>query len=150
MEQVEQILESELTELENDIKSRIKTYYATGRTEKSLSHKVSGFSGILEGATYIETLERGRPPARGGDSKGAFLANLKEWIRVRWKDVKDEKDLERKAKFLKWYINKYGNKKFRNGEKDDVLSKPIADFTEQISQRISDLYLIQITNNLNL
>ena len=98
---------------------------------------------------YSGTLEKGRGSAKGkGSGNSDFLQNLKEWIVARNISYKDEKDLERLAKFLKWYINKNGTKLFRSGKTQDIFTTPIKDFTERISLRISSFYEKDIQNNI--
>lgn len=152
MPDIEEILKEELGFLENDITKRIKDsgQVATGKTIQSFEHYLSAKNkGELSGAMYSGTLERGRGPATGkGSGNSDFLANLKEWIQVRGLQYKDEADLERLAKFLKWWINKNGTKLFRSGKTIDIFTTPISDFTSRLSERISNAYTEDIENDI--
>jgi len=150
--EIPKILNEEFASLEYEIKQRhIQAgQNVTGHTLSLYSYTVNGFHGYLEGAAYVGTLERGRGPAKGGNSNNTdFLDNLKQWIVSRGLDYGDSPEgLERLAKFLKWYINKNGNKLFRSGQTEDIFSTPINDFIERVSTRLSDLYLLDIDNKI--
>ena len=139
-ETVKDILKDELGRLQSDIIKRHEQsgQVATGRTKASFSNYLtSENSGVLEGAMYAGTLERGRGAAKGkGSGQSNFLQNLKEWIVVRGLEYKDEADLERLAKFLKWWINKNGTKLFSSGKTIDIFTTPLNEFTERLSGRL--------------
>lgn len=123
---------------------------ATGKTKASISHfLINPYHGVLTGPTYIGVLETGRGPAKGkGSGTSNFLDNLKQWIMARWVDIKDVDDLERKAKFLKWWINKNGTWAFRKKEHHDIFTTAIDKFTKRITERISKYYLVEVTNEI--
>jgi len=146
------ILNDEFAKLEKDIKQRhIQAgQNVTGKTLSSYSYTVNGFHGYLEGAAYVGTLERGRGPAKKvGNNKTEFLDNLKQWIEARGLDYGGSPEgLERLAKFLKWYINKNGNKLFRSGKHEDIFTTPMNDFIERVYKRISDVFTLEVENNI--
>lgn len=151
-ETIQDILNDELGILESDIlkKHEQSGQVATGKTKASFSHYLpSATIGVLEGAMYAGALERGRGPATGkGWGNSDFLQNLKEWIVVRGLSYKDEADLERLAKFLKWWINKNGTKLFSSGKTIDIFTTPLAEFTERLSQRVSIHFRKDIDNEI--
>ena len=151
IESIPDILTEELSRLQDEIieNHEKEGQVVTGKTRKSFSHYlVSDNRGILEGAAYVGVLERGRGSARrsGGGGSSNFLDNLKEWIRVRWNDVKGEEDLERKAKFLKWYLNKFGSKNYREGKHIDIFTKSIDNFIDRVTSRVGQHFETRVKN----
>lgn len=146
------ILNEEFARLEADIKQRHNQagQNVTGKTLSAYSYTVNGFHGYLEGAAYVGTLERGRGPAkRGGIGNSDFLDNLKQWIQARGLDYGDSPEgLERLAKFLKWYINKNGNKLFRSGQHEDILTTPINEFIDRVFKRVSEVFMLDVENKI--
>lgn len=151
-ETIQYILDDELGILQSDIlvKHEQAGQKASGKTASSFSHYLASANiGVLEGAMYAGTLERGRGPATGkGNGNSDFLQNLKEWIIVRGLSYTDEADLERLAKFLKWWINKNGTKLFRSGKTIDIFTTPLIDFSERLSQRVSVHFTNDIDNKI--
>ena len=153
MEAVSDILNQEFETLLSDVVARHEQagQVATGKTRASFSHSLTGAqSGVFEGAFYSGALERGRGPARGGGGGNSdFLDNLKQWIVAKGLNYGgNEKGLERLAKFFRWYINKNGTKLFRSGQTEDILSTPINDFSERVSNRVGALFANEITNDI--
>lgn len=152
MDLIEDILSKELEVLQQDIIKRHEEsgQVATGKTRAAFSNRLTSSNvGVLEGAMYAGALERGRGPSSGkGSGNSNFIQNLKEWIVARGLTYKDEADLERLAKFLKWYINKNGTKLFRSGQTKDIFTTPISDFTERLTTKISSAFEKTIENEI--
>lgn len=152
-ESISNIITEELDILLSDVKTRLEQsgQVATGKTRDSFNVYLSNpYTGVLEGAAYAGVLERGRGPAKGGgsSSNSDFIENLKQWIVARNWVVKDAKDLEQKAKFLKWYLNKFGSWAFRNNSRTDIFTTPIEQFKKRITERVSNYYTTQIDNQI--
>lgn len=147
----DRILLEELEKLKNDIISRHEKseQVTTGRTKRSFSvGLLSPSHGVLEGAAYAGVLERGRGPRRK-DELTDFLENLKIWIVARGLDYGgNEKGLERLARFLRWYINKYGTKLFRTGRTIDIFTTPMDDVARRLSERLGVFYMNEVSNDL--
>ncbi|MDR2065472.1 MAG: hypothetical protein LBP85_07190 [Prevotellaceae bacterium] len=149
-QEIEKMLDNEFASLQQNI---INTHeqagqVATGKTRSALEHSVSGLSGILLGAPWTFTLERGRGPAKSGNSQGAFLENLKQWIVAKGIPYNDNEDLERLAKFFKWYINKFGTNLWRKGGRQDIFTPAIKEFSNNVANGVANIYVDEVTNNL--
>ena len=64
--------------------------------------------------------------------------------------MKDNKDLDRLARFFRWYINKHGSKAWRDKKEYDIYDTAIADFEKRIEERFTILYEQQITKAIDL
>ena len=149
--EVTKLLDDGLSKLKEDIIANIERAgkSATGTTVKALEHSVSGFRGMLEGAPWTFTLERGRGKAkRNTGQKKEFIEGLKRWIVARGIPVNSQEDLERLAKFFRWYINEHGTKLFREKGRKDIFTPPINEFTDSLSENLSNLYVEEIISTL--
>lgn len=142
------VLESELERLRTDIiESMIREdKRATGRTAQQITYDAEdtdvGIVGRLYVPSYFPTLQRGRPPARSGSGsdKQAFIDNLRQWIVAKGLQYKDEKDLQRLANFLRWRINKLGNKDYQQRKERDIYDTNVENFAQRImSMETADL-----------
>lgn len=151
MNEIEDILREELERLKSDIGDALRRNdkVVTGKTLRSLSVEVNGKNGALWGADYIQNVKRGRRP-RQSTEESDFLQNLKQWIVARHIPVKDNKDLDRLARFFRWYINKYGSKAWREGKEYDIYDTAIREFEERLEKRIIAIYENQITKDILL
>ncbi|MDR1197746.1 MAG: hypothetical protein LBK94_01865, partial [Prevotellaceae bacterium] len=149
-EQISRMLDSELARLQQGIITAHEQagQVATGRTKAMLEHNVSGMSGVLLGAPWTFTLERGRGPAHGGNSKGAFLENLKQWIVAKGIPYKDNADLERLANFFRWHINKFGTRLWQSGGRQDIFTPAINEFSDNVANGVASIYVEEIISNL--
>ena len=136
----QEIIQTEFNALRTDIINRMTSagQMATGRTARKFTvENVSDSHGELWGAMWTFSLEKGRGPAKGkGNSSGDFVANLKLWIVAKGIQVKDEKDLDRLAKFFAWYINKFGTGLFRRGGRTDIYTPAIDQFMKNIKEKL--------------
>lgn len=150
---VPEIIQEELSFLKDDIIVRHEQagQVASGRTKESLkTYGTSPFNGVLEGASHIGVLERGR-------SAGKVPYNFKE-ILQRWAQAKglifpSSQDFDRWAYFVAKRIREEGTELYRtgrlhNGGEADVLTKPIEAFRGRLSERLSLFFQAEITNNI--
>ena len=149
-DEIEKMLNTELATLQQNIITAHEQagQVATGKTKQALEHNVSGFSGVLLGAPWTFTLERGRGPARGESSNGAFLKALKEWIVAKGLTFTDEKDLHRLANFLRWRINKFGTTLFQRGGRQDIFTPAIQEFGDNVAKGVGNIYVEEIISTL--
>lgn len=136
----DEIIRTELEALKTSIinRSRAAGQRATGKTEALFEVKgVTDEHGEFWGALWTYTLEKGRAPSsgKGTSSGGDFVKNLKEWIVVRGIPYKDERDLERLAKFFAWYVNKFGTKLYKAGGRTDIYTPPIEQFLKNVREK---------------
>lgn len=131
---------------------------ATGRTAKSLEAQVTttpeGANGAVMGRPYAWALETGTKPATRKGSPSArqqFIRDLYEWCKVRGLPdgaVTEEQRL-RFAKFLKWYIGKYGSRLYRRGGRRDVITPSVQRLERELPSRIGGYYVTQIVKSLD-
>ena len=117
---------------------------ASGRGMASLEGSVEcagdGYVGRIEGLPYVGAWETGRGPARKAGApqeQAAFVASLAEWCRIRGFPASSLSDEEyiRTARWLRWYINRFGSKLYRAGGRRDILTPA----TEALMQRLEQI-----------
>jgi hypothetical protein len=148
---ITQLLDTGLSKLKRDIIRNMEQsgQSATGTTAKALEHSVSRFHGMLEGAPWTFTLEKGRGSAkRNTGQKAEFVENLKRWIAAKGIPVSSQEDLERLANFFRWYINKFGTKLFREGGRKDIFTPAINEFSDNLAENLSSLYVEEIIKTI--
>lgn len=148
----DKIINEELDKLTDEIIANHEKagQVATGRTKASLSHYMqSPTVGVLEGASYVSVLERGRPPRKSSTESQTFKDNLKQWIQARGLDYRGTQEgLERLAKFLRWHINKNGTKLFRSRNRLDIYTTPISRFEERLTNRLAAEFTADYNNEI--
>lgn len=122
---------------------------ATGKTLRSLHYVVEpamdgSVSGTLFGRAFFGTLETGRGPARRkgtASDRAAWQAQLKEWCRIRGFPAAGLSDAqyERAATFLRWYINKHGDRLYRRGGRKDIFTPEVATFKSRLKEALYTL-----------
>jgi hypothetical protein len=87
---------------------------------------------------WLGVLERGRGPRRNTTSHELYK-KIYKWMEKRgmFKSSKPEVRL-REAKFLTWYINKYGNQQFRNKTFVDIYTSVRKQAIENINKKFSE------------
>jgi hypothetical protein len=129
-------------ELENMIKeiSAKNTYYGNKISDsimKMFEIEVKDTnSGILV-PFWLGVLERGRGPRKSNTSHELYK-KIYRWMEKRnmFKSSKPEARL-REAKFITWYINKYGNQQFRNKTFVDIYQTVRKNTIENIEKKFS-------------
>ena len=141
------ILREELDVLLDKITARMEEQgkVVSGRTRDALEVNVSELHGQLIGPSYMGVLERGRKPGKGPSN---FVEILKEWIIAKGLSFEDEEDLTRYANAIKWKIIREGSALFRSGQRDDVFSTPIEEFSDTMARRLAGLYQTEIDNQI--
>lgn len=111
----------------NEIRQNIKKAgkQATGKTARALSYTATARSLQVSGPAWVWTLETGRGPYSGGQ-KGGFAKRLEEWMVAKGVKPFEGKTLSETARFLAWYINKFGSKLYRQGGRTDIIT-PVLD-----------------------
>ena len=170
MTDVRDILQDALTRCVDDIKRRHVNagQKATGRTMDALEVRVraegAAIIGEIWGMPYTGEWETGVPssprlwkPRRGcwrnGCRKGtdaerqAMVRNLKEWAAIRGLTAgMTDRQAENLARYLAWYINRYGSRLWRNGGRRDIIT-PAVEATERVlEERLSQYYETQMDN----
>lgn len=158
-----QTLDAELKAILNDAVADIRRrsqqagQVATGRTLRALEVRVRAEGGKVIGEIwgnkYTGALETGSRPARkrGTDEqRQQMIANLKEWCRVRGLSTgMTDKQTENLARYLAWYIKKYGTRLYRNGGRRDIIT-PAIEFTRNaVNERMSLYYEQLISDNID-
>lgn len=129
---------------------------ASGRGMASLESRVEsapdGYVGQVWGLPYVGAWETGRGPARQAGTpqeKIAFVASLAEWCRLRGfpaESLSDEQYI-RTARWLRWYINKFGTKLYRAGGRRDIITPAVEALEARLEEVLSVYYEAEIENN---
>lgn len=136
--------------------ARMAGKVASGKTLASLHYEVAPLTdGAVEatlwGRKFFATLETGRGPARkkGTDAERArWQAAMKEWCRMRGFPAAGLSDAqyERAAAFLRWYINKHGDRLYRQGGRRDIFTPEIETFRSRLQEQMFNLASATIRN----
>ena len=156
MTDVRDILQDALTRCVDDIKRRHVNagQKATGRTMDALEVRVraegAAIIGEIWGMPYTGAWETGSRPARrkGTDAEHqAMVRNLKEWAAIRGLTAgMTDRQAENLARYLAWYIKRYGSRLWRNGGRRDIIT-PAVEATERVlEERLSQYYETQMDN----
>lgn len=140
------LLNDEFQQLRQEIASAIEQSgkSATGRTVSAIQVVANGRQAQLEAPSHLFTLETGRGPARSSGDKQQFIESLKAWIVAKGISYKDEQDLQRLAGFFRWYINKFGNKQYRSGRQEAILTPAIERFADTVNGKLAGLYVDEL------
>jgi hypothetical protein len=86
---------------------------------------------------WLSVLERGRGPRRSNTDHG-LVKKIYAWMERHnmFRSAMQEGKI-REAKFITWYINKYGNKQFRNKTFVDIYTTERAKTIKQIEDKFS-------------
>lgn len=154
------ILDGLLADMVQGIKhnARMAGKVASGRTLASLHYEVDPLTdGAVEatlwGRKFFATLETGRGPARrrGSDAERArWQATMKEWCRIRGFPASGLTDAqyERAAAFLRWYINKHGDRLYREGGRHDIFTPEVETFRARLGEQMFSLAQATIRDTL--
>lgn len=154
MSEIGDIIRKELDRAVSDIRRNAQSAgkVATGKTIRSLEREVFDFGGGAEGriygASYISTLETGRPPARNASTpyqKQQFIRSLMEWCRVRGigQSLNDEQ-LYRLANYMRWRINTFGSQLWQRGGRKDIITPALEQAEARIEGQLEE-YIIEYT-----
>ena len=128
---------------------------ATGKTLRSLEVRVrnegKAIIGEIWGRPFFGALETGSRPARRkgtAASRASMVQSMKEWCRIRGlTNGMSDKQAENFARWLSWYIKKYGSKLYRQGGRRDIITPALEATKEQLAQRLGAYYEQIIINN---
>lgn len=148
---IREIMERALSDCIGQIKanSRRAGQVATGRTLRSLERRLeergTAYVGQILGRKYFGTLETGRGPYAGGkaDPEG-FNARLIEWMKARGFQCRDEEEYRRMANWLRWRINRFGTRLYRQGGRKDIFTPAVDAAAEFLQQELSALYRAEL------
>ena len=152
-------IEKALTDCVNDIRRRSTQagQVATGRTLRALEVRVrnegAAIVGEIWGRPFTGALETGSRPARRRGTaaeRKAMVADMKEWCRIRGlTDGMTDKQAENFARWLSWYIKRYGSALFRKGGRRDIITPAIEATKNELAERLGAYYEQQLTYDIN-
>lgn len=154
---IENTIRQALTDCVADIKRRHVQagQRVTGRTmnalEVRMKRDVQSIVGEIWGMPYTGAWETGsRPAKRKGTaaSREAMVQNLKEWCKIRGLAV-DDKQAQRLAKYLAWYIKRYGSALYRKGGRRDIITPAVEATKQTIEQYLSLYYEELVTGTID-
>lgn len=142
-ESLKAMLDKAFSKCVSDIKtnSRNAGQVATGKTLRSLEYRVkaqgAGYVATILGRPYFGSLETGRGVYQGGKPDPAgFNQRLIEWMKARNFQCKDDAEYLRMANYLRWKINKFGTRLYRQGGRKDIFTPAVADLTEFVENEL--------------
>lgn len=96
---------------------------------------------------WLPVVERGRGPRRNSKNHG-LVYKIYDWMRRRnmFRSATDEGRM-REARFVTWYINKYGNKQFRSKVFVDVYTTERQKTMEKIYKKYG-IFISEITKQV--
>lgn len=125
--------------------------YTTGRTSGML-HIVPTANGFqLVGWTYTGTYEEGRKPSGWGNggSGTEFRDALLQWANAKGLTFKTPRDAQSWAFCVMRKICQQGTRRFRfPGERPDVLTTPIREMKEALTEKVNAFYTEEIKRTL--
>ena len=154
---IENTIRQALTDCVADIKRRHVQagQRVTGRTMNALEVRMKrdaqSIVGEIWGMPYTGAWETGsRPAKRKGTaaSREAMVQNLKEWCKIRGLAV-DDKQAQRLAKYLAWYIKRYGSALYRKGGRRDIITPAVEATKQTIEQYLSLYYEELVTGTID-
>lgn len=152
-------IEKALTDCVNDIRRRSTQagQVATGRTLRALEVRVrnegAAIVGEIWGRPFTGALETGSRPARRKGTaaeRKAMVADMKEWCRIRGlTDGMTDRQAENFARWLSWYIKRYGSALYRKGGRRDIITPAVEATKNELAERLGAYYEQQLTYDIN-
>lgn len=161
MANIQEVVSNLISEMFADIRqnARAEGHHVTGKTVGSLEQRYRKEDGadIFEvwGYPHIGALDTGSAPARKrvtDAEREEFIRNLTEWCRARGfpSGGLSPEQYRSAAKFLKWYIGKYGSRLYRTPSKQYRVIRPaVEEFERKLSTSLSAFYEAEITNKFS-
>lgn len=130
------------------VKGDLQALSATGKTVRSVRYQVSSPSPsidrlVIYARAFTQVLESGRGP-RKSSQESNFQDNMDEWVNIRFPSLPDKKK-KQLAKYLRWKINKQGDKTHRQGGKQ-VYSQTLIKAAEAIRAAVTKDFKIKFSN----
>lgn len=156
---LEVILAQELDRCVQDIKRRhiAAGQRVTGKTMNALEVRIKregeSIIGEIWGRPFTGALETGsRPARRKGTAQGKLdmVAGMKEWVHIRGLDAgMTEKQSENLAKYLSWYIKRYGSSLWRQGGRRDIITPAVEATRQALEERLSVYFEQLVSENVD-
>lgn len=154
-----QTIQRTLLDAVEDIKRRSTQagQVATGRTLRALEVRMKAegqeIIGQIWGRPFTGALETGSRPARRegtAQTKAAMVRAIKEWCAIRGLTAgMTDQQAENFARWLSWYIKRYGTKLYRQGGRRDIIT-PAIEATKKVLDERLELYFEQlVTDSIN-
>lgn len=134
------------------LKQDVEKVSATGKTADSITYEIEisndgSISLRFLGRKYFKALETGRGP-RKSSSYQQYDVSLLEYMEARGMlSGLTDNQKKNKAKSLAWYINKHGDKTYREGGREvysNTLSKLVTELKRAITRDFTKLYIKEI------
>lgn len=132
----------------NEIKRRSTAagQVATGKTLRALEVRLraegTAVIGEIWGRPYTGALEAGSRPARKRGTAGEraqMIRAMKEWCAVRGLTAgMTDKQAENFARWLSWYIKKYGTRLYRHGGRRDIITPALDATRDTLNTRLGE------------
>lgn len=158
METINESVSKLISEMFADIKANAQAAgkVNTGKTIASLEQRYRNDGGVhifeVWANKYFGALDTGSAPARkrvSNSEREAFIRELAAWCAAKGfpQGGLTPEQYTRAAKWLKWYIGKYGSKTYRTPSlQNKVIAPAVGRFEERLEQRLSAFYEAEINN----
>ncbi len=140
---VNELILDEVRILKLEIQSEIdaSNKNASKRTRNSLEERPTANGAQLWGANYIGVLETGR---KGGKIPYNFGEIIQKWAQAKGMSFENNIQAKRWARWKAWDISKNGTQQFRDGQRYDILTNPIDNFTDRVANKL----MLEIQNTI--
>lgn len=135
------------------LRTDVEKVSATGKTTNSIRFEISieangSITLTFLGRAFFKAIETGRGP-RENSQYQQFDMNLYEYMQVRglFKPNSTEKQKQAQSKSLAWYINKHGDKTYREGGRivySETLTKLVSDLRRALISNFQKFYLREL------
>lgn len=154
-----QTIQNTLLNAVDDIKRRSiqAGQVATGKTLRALEVRMKAegqvIIGQIWGRPFTGALETGSRPARREGtpaSRRAMVEDMKEWCAIRGLTAgMTDQQAENFARWLSWYIKRYGTKLYRQGGRKDIITPALEYTRKTLDERLSEYFEQMITEDTN-
>lgn len=140
------IVREELDRAHRQIRANITAAaaYSSGRTANSMRVSVDVDEQTVTGSIstslpWFEAVEKGRKQYTGWTGQNGFKAAVIEWSQRSGlpRQFKTDKERESWARGYVYRVNKYGNRLYQNGGRDDLYTPVLKEAAQRITSRLT-------------
>lgn len=135
LEALNQVVE----QIKTNIDSKGKT--ASGKAKREMEIQQDGNVYRVMVTPYFQTLEEGRA---GGKVPYNFKSIIKQWAIDKGLNFSTERELNRFSYLTARKIANFGTEQYRIGKRTDIYSDAINNFTDSLTNKLTELYQINI------
>lgn len=126
-------------QIKTNIDSKGKT--ASGKAKREMEIQQDGNVYRVLVTPYFQTLEEGRS---GGKVPYNFKDIIKQWAKDKGLNFSTERELNRFSYLTARKIANFGTEQYRIGKRNDIYTDAINNFTDSLTNKLTELYQINI------